>query len=183
MKIAVTAVVHSGLHRTGKAFRGTEGELVEFVHSDGFGMGNSIAGVWPSGIYGLHHDPPECKYYQLVRNMTAGRTIECQGGGKEVHAGDAADGVDLLLHADSIAGELLAWCDRYTSKLQVANIAKQLSGSAAFIHGEPTTARTIIVYVEIQPLGIRIGGGELLMKTIQQFIDTFDCSSGTSPSL
>ena len=79
MKIAVTAVVHSGLHRTGKAFRGTEGELVEFVYSDGFGMGNSIAGVWPSGIYGLHHDPPECKYYQLVRNMTAGRTIECQG--------------------------------------------------------------------------------------------------------
>ena len=228
------AVVHSGLYRQGRSFRGTEGEVVEFVqknivgtlqlieaarasgvgrfifvstcavhekilsdrpldethptwmtthygaykaaveqfvHSYGFGMGYHIAAVRPSGIYGLHHRPTESKWYELVRNVAAGRTVECIGGGKEVHANDVANAVDLLLYADNIAGEVFSCCDRYVSELEVANLAKQLTGSAASIYGSPKSPKHTIVCDKIQSLGLQFGGEKLLQRTIQQMID------------
>ena len=228
------AVVHSGLYRQGRAFRGTEGNVVDFVqknivgtlqlieaarssgvrrfifistcavhekilsdrpldethptwmtthygaykaaieqfvHSYGFGMGYDIAAVRPSGVYGLHHRPTESKWFELVRNVAAGRTVECRGGGKEVHAGDVADAVDLLLHADDIAGEVYSCCDRYISELEVANLTKQLTGSAASIHGQARSPKNIIVCDKIRSLGLQFGGEQRLRHTIQQMID------------
>ena len=228
------AVIHSGLHRTGAAFRGGEGDLSvfvqknvlgtvqlidaarnagadrfvfistcsvhekllddrpldeahplwaithygahkaaveQFVHSYGFGAGFNICAVRPTGIYGVAHVADNSKWYDLIRDVAEGREAQCRRGGKEVHASDVALAVDLLLHADDIAGEVYSCYDRYVSEYDVAAIAKEITGSTATIAGEQTRPKHQIVSDKIKALGMRFGGDELLRSTIRQIAD------------
>ena len=227
-------VVHSGLHRTGRAFRGSEGDVADFVqrnvvgsiqlieaarrkgvrkfvyistcavhekilddrpldeshplwmtthygahkaaveqfvHSYGFGMGFPIVALRPTGVYGLHHDPPQSKWFDLVRSVVRGEQVECRGGGKEVHAADVAEAVDLLLHKEDIAGEVYSCYDQYVSRYDVAQMAKEISRSDAEIIGEQTRPKHQIVSDKIKGLGMSFGGDEILRKTIHQLAD------------
>ncbi len=229
------AIVHSGLHRSGSAFRGGEGdvedfvrrnilgtvELIEaarrhkvgrfvfistcavhekilddrpldeahplwmtthygahkaaveqFVHSYGFGAGYPICALRPTGIYGLHHEPAHSKWYNLVRQVVQGETVECSRGGKEVHAADVAEAVDILLHADSIAGEAYSCYDRYVSELEVARLAKNISGSASQIHGDLPAPKHQIVSDKIRDLGMAFGGDRHLKQTVTELVET-----------
>lgn len=226
-------VVHSGLHRNGESFRGTEGDVTEFVqknvvgtiqlieaarktgvkkfvfistcavherildnrpldethplwmtthygaykaaieqfvHSYGFGIGFPIVALRPTGIYGLHHQPERSKWFNLVQRVANGETVECQGGGKEVHAADVAEATDILLHSQNNAGEVYSCYDRYISQFDVATIAKELSGSNAQIRGTQTTPKNEIVSDKIKGLGMQFGGDDLLRATISQLI-------------
>ncbi len=228
------AVVHSGLHRNGESFRGTEGDITEFVqknivgtiqlieaarkagvkkfvfistcavhekildnrpldethplwmtthygaykaaieqfvHSYGFGIGFPIVALRPTGIYGLHHQPERSKWFDLVQRVANGETVECQGGGKEVHAADVAEATDILLHSQDNAGEVYSCYDRYISQFDVATIAKELSGSNAQIKGTQTAPKNEIISDKIKGLGMQFGGEELLRATIRQLID------------
>ena len=75
----------------------------QFVHSYGFGAGYPVCALRPTGIYGLHHQPQHSKWFELVQQVVRGVPVSCERGGKEVHAADVAEAVDILLHADSIA--------------------------------------------------------------------------------
>ncbi|MEQ9407350.1 MAG: NAD(P)-dependent oxidoreductase [Fuerstiella sp.] len=227
------AVVHSGLHRTGEAFRGGEGDVTDFVqknvvgtiqlietarrlgiekfvfistcavhekilddrpldethplwmtthygaykaaveqfvHSYGFGVGFPICALRPTGIYGLHHQPRRSKWFDLVQQVAQGSPVECRGGGKEVHAADVAEAVDLLLHSRDNAGEVYSCYDRYVSQMDVATLARELSGSSAEIRGEQTRPRHQIVSDKIKGMGMQFGGEELLKKTIGELL-------------
>ena len=227
------AVVHSGLHRTGKSFRGAEGDTTEFVqknvvgtiqlieaarkagvqqfvfistcavhekilddrpldethplwmtthygaykaaveqfvHSYGFGVGFPIVALRPTGIYGLHHQPECSKWYNMVKQIAAGDSVECLGGGKEVHAADVADATDVLLHSKDNAGEVYSCYDRYVSQFDVATIANELSGQNVEIRGGQTSPRHQIVSDKIKSLGVRFGGDDLLRNTIQEML-------------
>ena len=229
------AVVHSGLHRSGSAFRGGEGNIEEFVrrnvlgsiqliesarrhrvsrfvfistcavhekilddrpldeahplwmtthygahkaaveqfvHSYGFGVGYPVCALRPTGIYGLHHQPQYSKWYDLVRQVVRGRTVDCVRGGKEVHAADVAEAVDILLHADNIAGEAYSCCDCYVSELQVARIAREISGSESRIHGELPAPKYQIVSDKLRDLGMTFGGEQRLAQTISELVET-----------
>lgn len=61
--------------------------------------------------------------------------MTCARGGKEVHAADVARATGILLTAKGIAGEAFNCYDRYVSELEVATLAKSLSGSRSEIHG------------------------------------------------
>ncbi|MFY9253587.1 MAG: NAD(P)-dependent oxidoreductase [Fuerstiella sp.] len=228
------AVVHSGLHRNGESFRGTEGDVAEFaqknvvgtiqlieaarkagvkkfvfistcavhekildnrpldethplwmtthygaykaaieqfVHSYGFGIGFPIVALRPTGIYGLHHQPQRSKWFDLVKQVVNGETVECHGGGKEVHAADVAEATDILLHSQDNAGEVYSCYDRYVSQFDVATLAKELSGSNAIIKGTQTTPKHQIVSDKIKGLGMQFGGEELLRTTISQLVE------------
>ncbi|MCA9086252.1 MAG: NAD(P)-dependent oxidoreductase [Planctomycetaceae bacterium] len=228
------AVIHSGLHRTGNAFRGGEGDLTtfvqknvvgsiqlietarrhglrkfvfistcavhekimddrpldeshplwmtthygahkaaveQFVHSFGFGVGFPICALRPTGIYGLHHNVHQSKWFDLVKRVVAGETVECHGGGKEVHAADVADAADLLLHSHDNSGEVYSCCDRYISTYEVATIAKEISGSQATIIGEPSSPKHQIVSDKIKAMGMTFGGTALLQQTIEQLVE------------
>ena len=54
-----------------------------------------------------------------------------QKGGKEVHAADVAQAIELLLNADAkkIAGQAFNCYDCYVAEQEVARIAKELTGS------------------------------------------------------
>ena len=129
-----------------------------------------ICALRPTGIYGLHHQPQHSKWFDLVQQVVNGETVNCVRGGKEVHAADVADSVDVLLHADSIAGEAYSCYDRYVSEFEVATLAKQISGSPSIIKGEITRPRHQIVSDKIRDLGMNFGGEQRLKETVAELV-------------
>jgi nucleoside-diphosphate-sugar epimerase len=144
-----------------------------FVHSYGLGQGFPICALRPTGIYGLAQPPRTSKWYGLVEQVAAGRPVQCQRGGKEVHAEDVALAVAILLDADParITGEAFNCYDRYVSDYEAARIARRLTGSASEIGGAETAPRNQIVTAKLGALGMTYGGTPLLERTIEQMVD------------
>lgn len=228
------AVVHSGLHRHGESFRGSEGDVTEFVqknvvgsiqlieaarvagvrkfvflstcavhekilddrpldeshplwmtthygaykaaveqfvHSYGFGVGFPIVALRPTGVYGVHHQPSRSKWFELVSQISRNEDVVCVRGGKEVHAADVADAVEILLHSHDNAGEVYSCYDRYVSQYDVAMLAREISGSTSIVSGEPIAPRHQIVSDKIKGLGMSFGGDTLLRSTIESLIE------------
>lgn len=147
--------------------------LEKFVHSYGWGAGFPICAIRPTGIYGIQYPVTRSKWFALASDVLAGKDVRVQGGGKEVHVGDVARGIDVLLHAPpaAVTGEAFACYDRYISEYDVASITKRIAGSSSQIIGEPKTPKHQIVTEKIRRLGMEFGGTELLEKTIGQLIE------------
>ena len=156
------ATSHYGAHKAA---------IEQFVRSYGFGRGYPICALRPTGIYGIARPVENSKWFDLVRAVAQGQSVECRRGGKEVHAADVAKAVEILLPAEGIAGEVYNCYDRYVSEHEVAMIAKELSGSRAEIVGKPTAPKHQIVTEKIQRLGMKFGGRPLLERTIREMVD------------
>lgn len=165
------ATSHYGAHKAA---------IEQFVASYGLGMGYPICALRPSGVYGLAHPPRESKWFELVQAIASGESVTCERGGKEVHAADVAQGVELLLSAPAktIAGQAYNCYDRYVSEWDVAHLAKEISGSRAEIRGQQTFPKNQIVTAKLRTLGMNFGGQPLLEATIRQLVETV-----RSPSL
>jgi nucleoside-diphosphate-sugar epimerase len=142
----------------------------QFVHSYGFGVGLNICAVRPTGVYGLNRPVERSKWFDLIQAIKYGDNVTCDRGGKEVHASDVALAIDILLHADGIAGEVYSCYDRYVSQWDVAQLAKEISGSDSRIDGGQTRPRNEIISDKIKSLGMAFGGDELLRSTIEQIV-------------
>ncbi|MCH7688779.1 MAG: NAD(P)-dependent oxidoreductase, partial [Planctomycetes bacterium] len=125
------ATSHYGAHKAA---------IEKFVHSYGHGLGYPICALRPTGVYGVMRPVEQSKWFDLVRAIVRGDDVDCQRGGKEVHAADVARAAGVLLKADdaAICGEAFNCYDRYISEYDVATLAKQLSGSSSRISGERT---------------------------------------------
>jgi nucleoside-diphosphate-sugar epimerase len=147
--------------------------IEKFVHSYGFGLGYPICALRPTGIYGLARPAAESKWFDLVRQVVGGQTVECGRGGKEVHAADVAKAVELLLAApeQAIAGEAFNCYDIYISEWDVASLAQQISGSGAAIRGTQTRPKHQISTDKLRRLGMTFGGQELLRRTVEQLVE------------
>jgi nucleoside-diphosphate-sugar epimerase len=143
----------------------------QFVHCYGFGQGYPICALRPTGIYGIARPVQNSKWFDLVQAVAQGKSVECQHGGKEVHAADVAHAIEILLTAKGIAGEVYNCCDRYVSDYQVASIAKELSGSDSEVRGHPTSPKHQIVTDKLRRLGMQFGGEPLLKQTIRQMLE------------
>lgn len=141
-----------------------------FVSSLALDRGYPICSLRPTGIYGLAHPPRKSKWFDLVSKIVRGESVTCQRGGKEVHAVDVAQAVNVLLSADGIVGQAYNCCDRYVSEFDVATLAKSLSGSDSQIHGSQTTPKNQIATSKIRALGVNFGGEALLASTIGELI-------------
>lgn len=144
--------------------------IEKFVHSYGLGHGYPICAVRPTGIYGVGHPVEHSKWFDLVRAVVRGESVECQSGGKEVHAADVARSIDVLLNAEGIAGEAYNCYDMYISDYDVATLAKEFAGSSSQIQGGQRRPKHQISTEKIRALGMEFGGQELLRETIQQLI-------------
>jgi nucleoside-diphosphate-sugar epimerase len=144
--------------------------IEQFVHSYGYGQGYPICALRPTGIYGVARPVEQSKWFDLVRSVASGKSLECRKGGKEVHAADVARAAEILLTADGIAGEAYDCYDRYISEFEVATIVQQLTGSAGHIEGAATSPKHEIVTAKLQSLGMHFGGRHLLETTLQQMI-------------
>ena len=143
-----------------------------FVHSYGKGQGYPICALRPTGIYGLARPARASKWFELVRSVAWGDEVECRRGGKEVHASDVAKAVSLLLEAAlaKVTGEAFACYDQYIADLEVATIAKELTGSHSAIQGAALTPKNEIVTDKLRALGMTFGGRPLLVETIKGLI-------------
>lgn len=153
------AMTHYGAHKAA---------IEQFVHSFGFGEKYPICALRPTGIYGVARSVEQSKWYDLVRAVAEGKSVDCRRGGKEVHAADVARAVELLLTADGVAGEAYDCYDRYVSEYEVATIAQELTGSRAKITGAHTSPKHEIVTAKLRNLGMTFGARPLLVETIQQ---------------
>ena len=147
--------------------------IEQFVSSYGLGEGYSICALRPSGVYGLAHPPQDSKWFDLVKAIASGKSVTCQRGGKEVHAGDVAKAAEVLLKApvDSIAGQAFNCCDKYISEWEVAHLAKQISGSQCEILGRQTAPKNQIVTTKLESLGMVFGSQPLLEATVRELAD------------
>lgn len=152
--------------------------IEEFVHSYGLGQGYQICALRPTGVYGAARPPEQSKWFDLVSAVVRGEAVECSRGGKEVHAADVAKAVGILLTADGITGQAFNCYDRYVSELEVAKIARAVTGSDSPITGEPKQPKHQIVTDKIQKLGMDFGGHNLLTQTIEELIDHTRQSGG-----
>lgn len=153
---------HYGAHK---------GAVEAFVSSYGRGESREICALRPTGIYGIDHPPESSKWFNLIRDVVAGKSVQCRGGGKEVHVGDVADAIKLLLTADGVAGEVYACYDQYISHRGVADLAKEISGSDASIQGEATKPKNQIDASKIKKLGMKFRGDAALRETIAELVE------------
>jgi nucleoside-diphosphate-sugar epimerase len=146
--------------------------LEQFVHSYGLGSGYPICALRPTGVYGLAHPPADSQWFDLVKAVVAGQAVACRRGGKEVHAADVARAVEVLLNApaSAIAGQAFNCYDRYISEWDVAQLAKELSGSQAQIGGQPTSPKSEIITSKLRSLGMEFGGQALFEATIRELV-------------
>ncbi len=146
--------------------------IEKFVHSYGLGEGYGVCAVRPTGVYGAHHHTARSKWFDLIKAVVAGESVECVRGGKEVHAADVAESIRVLLDTDieRVRGEVFACYDRYVSQFEVASLAKKISGSNSIIKGEATFPKHEIVNSKIKSIGMEFGGERLLHQTIEQLV-------------
>ena len=153
--------------------------IEKFIHSYGLGSGYPICALRPTGVYGVAHPIESSKWFDLVQAVVRGEAVTCQRGGKEVHAGDVAKAVGVLLQADRIAGQAYNCYDRYVSEHEVATIAKRLSGSNSTISGQQTSPKHQIATDKIRSVGMRFGGLPLLEETLAALVKAARKEGGT----
>ncbi|MEP0847942.1 MAG: NAD(P)-dependent oxidoreductase [Phycisphaerae bacterium] len=146
--------------------------LEKFVHSYGLGDGYAICSLRPTGIYGPAHPVVDSKWFDLVQSVRRGETVRVERGGKEVHAADVARAVEILLNApaERITGQAFNCYDMYISEHAVAHLAREISGSAATIVGEPPAPKHQIDTRKLRALGMTFGGPALLRRTIEELL-------------
>jgi nucleoside-diphosphate-sugar epimerase len=146
--------------------------LEKFVHSFGLGQGWPICALRPTGIYGLAHPARESRWFDLVGQVLQGGPIDSSRGGKEVHAADVAKAVEVLLLAESkaITGQAFNCYDRYIAEQEVAQIARELTGSPSSIANLNRGPKHQIVTDKLRALGMSFGGETLLRQTVAQLV-------------
>jgi len=144
--------------------------IEKFVHSYGLGKGYSICALRPTGIYGITQSIENSKWFSLVQSVLEQPEVFCERGGKEVHASDVARAVEILLSASDIRGQSYNCYDMYVSEYEVASIAKELTGSDTSIVGKQASPKHQIDTRKIRELGMRFGGRDLLVDTVEEII-------------
>lgn len=143
-----------------------------FVASYGLSGRLPICSLRPCGVFGLAHRAEDSKWFDLVREVSAGRPVDCRRGAKVVHAADVARGVAILLAADAeaVSGRMFNCCERYVSEHEVALIARRLAGAEGAITGEQGRPKNEIDTGRIRALGMTFGGAPLLERTVAELV-------------
>jgi nucleoside-diphosphate-sugar epimerase len=147
--------------------------LEAFISSYGRGKGWPICSLRPTGIYGLNHPVAASRYYDLVGQVLRGEPVASPKGGKEVHAADVARAAELLINAESkaVAGQAFNCYDRYVAEQEVAQIAKNLTGSKSEITELNRGPKNQIDTQKIRSFGLNFGGEALLHQTVQELVE------------
>ncbi len=154
-------LTHYGAHKAA---------IEKFIHAYGLGQQFPVCALRPTGIYGAARPIEHSKWFGLVKAVVDGQDVNCQRGGKEVHVADVAKAAILLLNADAIEGQAFNCYDRYVSEFEVAQLAKQISGSPADVQGGPKSPKHQIETGKLRGLGMEFGGEPLLRQTVQTLV-------------
>lgn len=140
----------------------------KFVHSFGHGAGFPVCALRPSGVYGIASPIENSKWFDLIADVVAGKTVHPSGGGKEVHVSDVAQAIRVLLAApaEKVVGEAFSCCDAFYSHRNVATLAKRISASPADILGAQKSPKHQIETMKIRSLGMEFSGMRTFERTV-----------------
>jgi len=96
-----------------------------------YGMNTSS---WrPAAIYGVDPHLFRSQWYDLIKTAKEGGTIDTPHGGKITHVQDVADALNFALGDASVGGQFYNLVDGYMYWQGAAELAKEITGSAATI--------------------------------------------------
>lgn len=106
-----------------------EAHLKAYHHA--YGMNTS---AWrPAAVYGIDPALPRSQWYDLIRSVRGGGRVDETRGGKITHVQDVADALALAVGDAETRGRLFNLVDCYLYRQQVAEMARDLSGSTSTI--------------------------------------------------
>jgi nucleoside-diphosphate-sugar epimerase len=88
----------------------------------------------PAAVYGVDPNLRRSQWYDLVRDAKAGKPIDTPHGGKITHVQDVADALALTVGDASTAGQFYNLVDCHLYWQDVAEMARDVLGSASIIH-------------------------------------------------
>jgi nucleoside-diphosphate-sugar epimerase len=96
-----------------------------------FGMNTSS---WrPAAVYGVDPSLRRSQWFDLIKTAKEGGTVDTARGGKITHVQDVADALTHAVDDESVAGEFYNLVDGYMYWQGAAELAKEITGSAAQI--------------------------------------------------
>jgi UDP-glucose 4-epimerase len=98
-----------------------------------FHYGMNTSSWRPAAVYGLDPNLPRSQWYDLIKTVKEGGTIDEPRGGKITHVQDVADALTLAVGDDQVAGEFYNLVDGYMYWQGAAELAKEVSKSSATI--------------------------------------------------
>lgn len=106
-----------------------ESYLKAYHHS--FQMNTS---AWrPAAVYGIAPEPIRSQWNGIIHDVRSGNRIDIPGGGKITHVQDVADALALAVGDEAVSGEFFNLVDQYIYWQEVAEIARELTGSPSLI--------------------------------------------------
>jgi nucleoside-diphosphate-sugar epimerase len=123
-----------------------------------------------TGVYGLSHPIERSKWWDLVRGVVRDEPITSNRGGTEVHGGDVARAIGLLLARPTMNIEVLHLSDLYVTTREVVRLARQFSGHKGDLPAESGAPSNVLVSRHLNTLGLRLGGTTLLAQTIDEMV-------------
>ena len=143
-----------------------EAHASAFAHADGF----CCVGLRPTGVYGLTHPVQRSKWFDLAEAVAIGATLPPARLATEVHGGDVATAVWLLLtaRADQMAGKSFNCSDLLVDTRDVMKHFGEWFGRPVEVPPAANVVRHPMSSAALQALGWQPGGRELLMRTIDE---------------
>jgi nucleoside-diphosphate-sugar epimerase len=87
----------------------------------------------PAAVYGVDPNLNRSQWFDLIQRVRRGETIDEPRGGKITHVQDDADELALAVGDASTSGQFYILVDQYLYWQQVAEIARELSGTTSHI--------------------------------------------------
>lgn len=92
----------------------------------------------PATMYGINPQVQKSIWFDMVKTIRAGKEVSTDEDGMLVHVEDVAEALALAVGDESVAGQFYNLVDCGMEWQEVAEIAKDLSGSAAVIQNRPS---------------------------------------------
>lgn len=159
----------------GSIYGAYKASVETLIHAYGIAGKLAACSLRPTSIYGVDDPIGNSKWYELVRQIVDGETVDVSGGSKAVHVGEVARAAAILLETDqAVSGETFACTDRLISNHEVAEIVKRICGSESSIVGQRKTGGNMIDTSKIQRLGMTFGEDGSLESTIAELVSRID---------
>lgn len=152
------------------ALKAAEEALAAAVSASG---GPVTAALRPTGVYGLTHPVSASKWYDLARDVVAGRPVTQVRAGTEVHGDDVAAAVECLLTAadDEAGGRAFNCSDLLLDTHGLVRRVARLAGVPAQPPAPAPPPRNPMDCAGLRALGWTPGGEARLTATLEALID------------
>jgi nucleoside-diphosphate-sugar epimerase len=104
-----------------------------FLKAYHFTYGMNTSAWRPVAVYGIDPKIEQSQWYDLIKTAKSGGKISTAHGGKITHVQDIADAIQYAIGDESVAGRFYNLVDCYMYWQVAAEIAKEITGSAAEI--------------------------------------------------